>query len=235
MPILRRGSRGDEVTRLQLLLNASLAPSPGLLADGDFGRRTHDAVVRFQEARGLLADGVVGPATWGALAQLPGPCPPHPVTSPDAPWLAVARAEMGVRELSTRDRHNERIVEYHQTTTFRAQDDETPWCASFVNWVMIQAGYRGRNSARARDWLDWGRDLGDQPRSGAVAVIKRRSGGGHDQSTGSSSGWHVAFYLAGDGQRITLLGGNQSNRVKESSYPLASYDVRGYRWPTARA
>ena len=229
MLILQRGSRGDEVVRLQLLLNSALTPSPALRPDGDFGRLTHAAVVRFQEEHALPATGIAGPETWAALQQLAAPLHPAGPAPLDAPWLSIARAELGVRELSTRDRHNQRIVEYHGTTGLRASDDETPWCSSFVNWVMIQAGHRGTNSAAARSWLNWGRSL-PVPRPGAVTVIKRR-GATSDAATGSTSGFHVAFYLSGAADSLTLLGGNQGNRVRDSTYSLQRYEVRGHRWP----
>lgn len=71
-PILKQGSTGPAVVELQTLL-AKAGFSPGA-ADGDFGARTKAAVIDFQRARGLAADGIVGPATWAALkAPAPGP------------------------------------------------------------------------------------------------------------------------------------------------------------------
>lgn len=77
---LRKGDRGDEVKRVQILLTEQGYPcSP----DGHFGGRTEAKVMQFQRDRGLGADGVVGPITWAALTtatkvdpQPPSPLPP---------------------------------------------------------------------------------------------------------------------------------------------------------------
>jgi len=62
---LRRGNRGTEVRELQRLLgNGGHDPGP---IDGVFGSRTAAAVLAFQQANGLAADGIVGPNTWSAL------------------------------------------------------------------------------------------------------------------------------------------------------------------------
>ncbi|MEW6435030.1 MAG: peptidoglycan-binding protein [Myxococcota bacterium] len=64
-PTLRFGARGDAVRGLQQRL-AQLGFDPGGV-DGVFGPKTQSAVRRFQASRGLVADGIVGPQTWGAL------------------------------------------------------------------------------------------------------------------------------------------------------------------------
>jgi hypothetical protein len=57
---LRRGDRGDLVRLVQTTL--------GLDSDGIFGPNTEAAVRRFQIAHELVPDGIVGPASWKAIA-----------------------------------------------------------------------------------------------------------------------------------------------------------------------
>ena len=64
-PTVSYGSRGDAVRKLQELLNA-LGYDCGSV-DGIFGSKTKAAVLAFQKANGLGADGIVGPLTWGKL------------------------------------------------------------------------------------------------------------------------------------------------------------------------
>jgi peptidoglycan hydrolase-like protein with peptidoglycan-binding domain len=63
--MMRQGKRGWDVAALQFLL-ASRGYGPGGF-DGGFGPNTKAAVLRYQSATGLTADGIAGPATLRAL------------------------------------------------------------------------------------------------------------------------------------------------------------------------
>lgn len=68
IPTIREGDSGSAVLSMQLLLIHKWAISCGPDgADGDFGPNTDTALRRFQNQRGLAANGVCGPATWAAL------------------------------------------------------------------------------------------------------------------------------------------------------------------------
>ncbi len=64
-PVLKRGSEGSAVRRVQRALTAAL---PGTVAvHGHFGPGTVNAVRRYQARHGLRVSGVVSPGTWHAL------------------------------------------------------------------------------------------------------------------------------------------------------------------------
>ena len=59
MQTLKKGSKGEDVKKLQQLLKITV--------DGDFGPKTEEAVKKFQKEHKLTSDGIVGPKTWEAL------------------------------------------------------------------------------------------------------------------------------------------------------------------------
>src|SRR6267154_5940631 len=65
MPVLKQGSSGPDVTSLQQRLK-DLGFDPNGV-DGNFGPGTRNAVIAFQQSKGLQADGIAGPATLAAL------------------------------------------------------------------------------------------------------------------------------------------------------------------------
>lgn len=64
---LSYGSTGDDVKKLQELLNAS--GNYNLDVDGNFGTKTQSAVKQYQQQNNLEVDGIVGTNTWGALTK----------------------------------------------------------------------------------------------------------------------------------------------------------------------
>lgn len=57
--IYKEGSIGDDVKKIQEIV--------GVTPDGSFGKKTKEAVVKWQKEHKLTADGIVGPATWKVM------------------------------------------------------------------------------------------------------------------------------------------------------------------------
>lgn len=141
-------------------------------------------------------------------------------------WMAEARALIGLKEI-VGSKHEPRIVKFFADAGHPwVKDDETAWCAAFVNAMLKRVGIEGTGSLAARSFLDWGEKL-DKPRVGCIVVFSR----------GNPKGWqgHVGFYVGEDKTYVHVLGGNQSNAVNISRYSKAR--LLGYRWPkqTAKA
>ena len=124
----------------------------------------------------------------------------------------AAHAYLGLEEWPGA-RHNPAIVEFAKTVGHGwVQDDETPWCASFVGAVLSQLGLPHTGRLNARSYLDWGDEVPlERAHRGDIVVFWR----------GSRDGWkgHVGFYEGVDRQgNILVLGGNQGNRVSIAPY-----------------
>jgi putative chitinase len=66
--LLKEGSKGEDVKKIQEKL--------GVEPTGNFGPKTKAAVVAWQQANGLTADGIVGDGTWGKLFGAAAPAAP---------------------------------------------------------------------------------------------------------------------------------------------------------------
>lgn len=137
---------------------------------------------------------------------------------PTPPWLDVARAHIGTREIPGKDTAPA-IAGWLTSLKAWWRDDETPWCGVFVAFCLKAAGQPIPEAwYRARSYLEWGSPL-VQPCDGAIVVYERKGGG------------HVGFVVGVDEHaRIMTLGGNQGDSV--NIVPFDRSRVAGYRWPT---
>ena len=127
--------------------------------------------------------------------------------------LKAAISQLGVKEISG-PQHNMTIVKYaHDIGAKWINDDETPWCAVFMNWVCKTAGYAYTSSALARSFEKYGNPT-NSPQPGDIVVFWRIS-----KTSGSG---HVGVFmgLSVDGKSVFVLGGNQGNSVSIARYPV---------------
>ena len=115
LPYLRIGSGGPHVRAIQGHLQRHKLLSDGV--DGIFGQQTEQAVRAFQRGQGIDADGIVGPDTWGALAETgldltsrgpvgpPGPQPQHPFIRMGSvgPHVGAIQAHLGLKNTAVFD------------------------------------------------------------------------------------------------------------------------------------
>ncbi|MBO9427895.1 hypothetical protein [Sulfitobacter sp. R18_1] len=117
------------------------------------------------------------------------------------------------------------LTELFRQTIGRPVDPvKTPWCAGFVDAMLVKAGKQPLNSLWARDFLKMGTPVA-QPKKGDLVVLSRGSGG------------HVGFFHRFVQDRngryfVGVLGGNNegpdnNGKVGISYFPLNR--VLGYR------
>jgi len=132
--------------------------------------------------------------------------------------FALALGEYGVKG-QPGVTHNSQILRYFLYAGFKGvKDDETAWCAAFVNWALSRAGLDGTKSLMARSFLKYGTPT-LVPKVGDLAVFWR---GSKDSIFG-----HVGFFIKETKDAVYVLGGNQSNAVNITAFPKSQ--LLGYR------
>ena len=99
------------------------------------------------------------------------------------------------------------------------QDDEVPWCSAFVNYICKLLRLPRSKSLLARSWLTVGATVAlENAEVGFDIVVLKRGSGEQPGIENTTAPGHVGFYAGQSGAYIQLLGGNQANGVKVSSY-----------------
>ena len=126
----------------------------------------------------------------------------------EAGTYSIAKTYVGLHER----KHRAKLTRYVGVNPSR-----TPWCGAFAGAVVKRSGKTPpKGFMKATSWRSWGKGVSlKQARKGDVVLVR------------TSYGHHVGFYAGMDGNRVKILGGNQSNQVRVSSYRVGS--VRAVR------
>ena len=235
------------------------ARHPPLKIDGKLGPNT------WRRMRPLAKTIPVKPTLlpdWLKHARSPiSPVAPSQLTGRGPEWLQIAQAELRRWELELAtwedsklenpEEHTGWDEDYYQasrkwgkrikgpTVTVPANAD---WCAAFVNWCLHRAGESHTGSAGAASFLtsQWKFRALEVPRPGCIVVCGNESG----KATHVAFLWDVGGLPVKPngsvkaGKQKTMLGGNQSGRVRIKSYTKQLLAARGehgvkspYLWP----
>ena len=119
-----------------------------------------------------------------------------------------ARQFSGAHERTDRQELNA----YFRTAGYNIDPVDTPWCGYFVSSLLTNMGIKpAEQPGWSRSYLDWGQGVSlSEAKAGDIVVFQR----GNDPTKG-----HVGIFMGFDANgNIRVLGGNQSDQVKESIY-----------------
>ncbi|MCS2169615.1 TIGR02594 family protein [Scandinavium sp. TWS1a] len=151
----------------------------------------------------------------------------------EAPWMAVAFEEGDTRWKWGRVKEGDGGINYHKKTGINMSSmvgNSNPWCSSFINYCLKEAGYSISGSASSQSFSKNKNFIKiSQPIYGAIVVLRKR---------GSWTG-HVTFiYCKFKDDEYGVLGGNQSNSVtvnplKKVYFQQLNYELIGYYVPVS--
>lgn len=178
-----------------------------------------------QRGHSLILDGHAGARTRAALNIVlpdlhPAVAPPAPAPAPGAVTNSrrhydVARQYLGIKEKPGSGTHPQIALMFALAPSWLDQDDsKTAWCGIFRGWIGQRCGTGlPPEHYRAAAWAKWGRAVDvSKPatwQQGDTIVMTRPGGN------------HVCLLDRVAGQFAWVLGGNQSNSVNITRFPLS--------------
>ncbi|HET9142636.1 peptidoglycan-binding protein [Actinophytocola sp.] len=127
--LLKRGDSSDDVRTVQERLTEIGYSAGG--SDGDYGRKTEEAVQAFQAAYGLPITGSIDNDTWGALFSTPAEDP----TAHDPSEAPTGDALVDIALKQVNDRYD-----FGTDADENNPNEDTFDCAELISWSCAQLG-----------------------------------------------------------------------------------------------
>lgn len=190
-----------------------VANGASIAIDGDWGRNSIKALRDFQAAKGLPLTGVADEPTVKALRGTASKTP----ESKMPPWMAEMHRRMGLHEV----RDNKSLISFLKIGRYLGNPKNLPWCGDAIESAIakvLPSEPLPSNPFWAQAWRDFGIATGN-PVVGSIGVIRW-----------SSSSGHVGIVAGAEGNKIHLLGGNQSNAINITAFAKDKFIA--FRWPS---
>lgn len=230
--VLRRGDFNSlAVQRLQGRLNQVMRAN--LVADGDFGEATENAVRLFQArhtsigGEGLEVSGEADAETWAALFGAESVARENtlPARADFRSFvIAMAASQIGVTERPIGSNRGPQVDEYIRSTGLDPAQGDFPWCVCFLYWVFREAAnaqkikiIMPRTSGVHALW-DKGRGVANEVvTAGAAKPSAIRPGMIFMMDTGGGKG-HAGLVEAVEGDRLVTIEGNTNDGGSRDGY-----------------
>jgi uncharacterized protein (TIGR02594 family) len=140
----------------------------------------------------------------------------------EPPYDAYEHAAMLIGLDEVRDR--EELKNLFRSTIGYVDPVATPWCAGFIDAMLIRSGKKPLGTLWARDFLKYGIPV-SQPQKGDLVVLTRGPVYGH-------VGFFHRFVQTNQGLYVAVLGGNNETRTDQGSVSVGYFPidrVLGYR------
>src|SRR6267378_3681715 len=124
--------------------------------------------------------------------------------------VKVAHTFLGVTEVAGH-LSNPLVLAMLQLDSRWVEDDETPWCSAFVNFIARTLGLPRSRSLAARSWLLVGDSIPLTDARAEEDVIVLSRGPASPGPAVITAPGHVGFYVGQTATHVSLLGGNQGN------------------------
>lgn len=132
----------------------------------------------------------------------------------------LAKRFIGMKEVPG-EMSNPQILAMLQIDEKWPKDDAVPWCSAFVNYIAWLLNLPRSKSLGARSWLNIGQpiDIQDVQSGFDVVILKRGKALFPDDEINAPG--HVGLFAGLEGDNILLLGGNQSDAINITAFPVS--------------